>query len=396
MCNEHLVFICVFLSSGSSSSVATVVIMEYPPDGYPDEEEILKRYPSTERDIWKPDPNSCEPVIMANQFDLVKTCHAEGIPLGFYACPMAARQGNIEMLQWLVDNGGNFPLRMCMNAAARGGHIMTIQWLMEHDGQLNRDMIRAAIHRQDLTLLEHLVAIGCPMQPRPFEHFGLASRVGFIEGMEYIRNAFSDQHPSGYDVQLAVRGAAQNGHLDAVQWILEWQSESDCSFVIRRYAMIGALKGGHHEVAEYLYQLNPTPSAFCDEAMSWVIDREDHDTINVLQWMRDRGCKFSGIWKAIYHGRVDVMQWLKGHGHIWYPSMCVGATIHAKHEESAVDVLQYMHSGEPSTHPCAEDPCYYAVHGVPMVYNGVNSDCRCCEPEHCWCCNSANDHYAAV
>ena len=46
------------------------------------------------------------------------------------ACDEAARNGDLMMLEWLINNGYPFDIGICM-CAASGGHINIIKWLMD-------------------------------------------------------------------------------------------------------------------------------------------------------------------------------------------------------------------------------------------------------------------------
>ncbi|KAJ8608423.1 hypothetical protein CTAYLR_010326 [Chrysophaeum taylorii] len=76
-------------------------------------------------------------------------------------CHVAARAGQLEVLQWARDNDCRWDARTC-SEAARGGHFEVLEWARASGCPWDERTCSAAARNGHLTLLKWARANGCP------------------------------------------------------------------------------------------------------------------------------------------------------------------------------------------------------------------------------------------
>jgi hypothetical protein len=217
---------------------------------------------------------------------------------------MAAENGRIDVLEWLVEQGLHTSLDTYV-CAARGGHIHVLEWLQSQDGSVlyySRPSICAA-----------------------------AAGGGSIETLKWLRS----QNPFYSWDESACRAAAKGGHFDTLKWL---RSQSPpCPWDPDTF--IAAIKRGNLEVVEWMetqrvgWSVNPTHYAAgagqleilkwfhkrgvkLDSVVCEVAARKGH--WHIVQWLRslDPPCPWGDgvITNAWKQGRIDMMKWTRSQG----------------------------------------------------------------------------------
>lgn len=91
---------------------------------------------------------------------MMKLMHSRNYVMLGDTCEHAAISGNIDVLKWSLDNGGE-RVSYVMRTAVLYGHINLIQWLIDNKFPYDSNTFRNAIFVGNLGLLEILIKNSC-------------------------------------------------------------------------------------------------------------------------------------------------------------------------------------------------------------------------------------------
>lgn len=165
---------------------------------------------------------------------------------GSFLCSVAAQNGYLEVLKWLVENdfvcGGD-----TFVAAARGGNIHILEWLknIKHRNvnkmspSYNSSLYEAAASAGNLHILRWLTINDFPKSG--YGPFNGAARSGNIKVLEWLKeNDFSWHNTTCVE-------AAGEGHLDALCWLIK----EGCPYNIE-LCYLSAILNKHTRVVEWI------------------------------------------------------------------------------------------------------------------------------------------------
>ncbi len=224
--------------------------------------------------------NAAEMAIGGGFISLVRWYHDHlHYPLKKESSYIAARSGNVALLQWLCEKGCPWHAGACPGAAY-GGHLEVLQWAHANGFPLQGSSLAGA-SGGNLALLQWVRANGCPW----------------------------DEETCSY--------AAEGGHLA----VLQWARANGCPWDEKTCA--NAAKGGHLAVLQWA-RTNGCP---WDEGTCSAAAFGGH--LAVLQWAYANGCRLyegNGTYRSIYNSaqrHPHVIQWLREircPGETWLPS----------------------------------------------------------------------------
>ena len=96
-------------------------------------------------------------------------------------CMYAAREGNLEVLQWARRNGCPWDEQTCA-AAAKGGHLELLQWAHQNGCPWNEGTCTEAAEEGHLELLQWARQNGCPWDEKTCHYAALG---GHLEGLGF-------------------------------------------------------------------------------------------------------------------------------------------------------------------------------------------------------------------
>ena len=135
---------------------------------------------------------------------------------GFLLCNEAAKGGQLQVLQWLHQNGSPSNDNTC-RAAAANGHLDVLQWLHQNGCPWNEDTFSGAARNGHFEILKWLHENGCPWNKYTCSS---AAGGGHIEILKWLR-----QNGCRWDSKTC-EAALDNGHLE----IFEWAITNGCPF----------------------------------------------------------------------------------------------------------------------------------------------------------------------
>jgi len=187
----------------------------------------------------------------------------EGMNTVFFA----AFYGRLQVVQWLVTNGGlanqadNIG-RTPLNAAAVNGHLEIVQWLAANGGsvtQADNDGFTAlyiAAVNGHLEIVQWLAANGASVEQannNGVTPLFAAASTGHLEVVQWLaENGASVVQSSSYG-RTPLYTAAQYGHLEVVKWLVTKGASSTLTQEINGFTPLHiAAFNGHSEVVEWL------------------------------------------------------------------------------------------------------------------------------------------------
>jgi hypothetical protein len=223
---------------------------------------------------------------------------------------MAARLGRLDVLRYLHDLGGGWPLTpdvdgydICM-AAAPGGHLHIWEWALNSDVAVwDVSMALRAARDGYLEVLRFAQSCDYPMSGHEFR---LSAQHGHLNVVMYL-------HEQGIPWEVdTCASAAQGGHLH----ILQWLRANDCPWDADTCS--GAAEGGHLHVLQWA-RTNECP---WDVDTCRVAAQEGH--LHVLQWARTNGCPCDAqtCAAAAARGDLPMLQWARAHRCPWNELEC--------------------------------------------------------------------------
>lgn len=207
----------------------------------------------------------------------------------------AARDGNLDIVEWLIANRAQGFSSAAMDRAAAGGHLKIVQRLHEHRTE------------------------GCTLAA-----MDLAAGIGHLDVVQWLHV----NREEGCTTK-AMDDAAGGGHLETVQWLHTNRAEG-CTTT----AMDQAAAQGHLDVVQWLHanrQEGCTTKAM-DKAA-----KNGH--LHVVKWLhehRTEGCTTQAMDRAAKNDRLLVVEWLHEH-------RAEGCTTDAMDNTESVRMLQWLY-----------------------------------------------------
>ena len=116
--------------------------------------------------------------------EVLQWLHARGCPLDAITCASAARGGHLEVLQWArLEKGCKWDDRTCAQAA-RGGHLALLQWACANGCPWSARICVVAAAYGYLDILQWVRANGCPWDERTCL---VAAAYGHLPALQWAR-----------------------------------------------------------------------------------------------------------------------------------------------------------------------------------------------------------------
>ena len=203
----------------------------------------------------------------------------------------AAREGHLEVLQWLSLQAALGP-ETCRGAAA-GGQLAVLQWAREQGCHLDADTCAAAARKGHLAVLRWVRHHGCAWRASTCE---AAAGGGHLAVLQYAH-----QNGCAWDLSTC-EAAASGGHLA----VLQYAHQNGCAWDSRTCE--SAARGGHLAVLQYARQHN------CEmwgaEACSAAAECGH---LSILKWLRQHGCQWDShtTCVAAIYNHLEVLKWAR-------------------------------------------------------------------------------------
>ncbi|PNH01265.1 Ankyrin repeat domain-containing protein, partial [Tetrabaena socialis] len=139
-----------------------------------------------------------------------------GYPLGNYVAASAAEAGNMEALQYVLDEGVEVPMDDdMMRCAARGGHVAVMELLHARGAPMGEETVGAAAAAGHLPAVAWLVERLGADRALTKDVFAAAARAGSMELLGWLR-----VRGCPWDATVFTAGAA-GGSEEQLEWLVE-------------------------------------------------------------------------------------------------------------------------------------------------------------------------------
>lgn len=346
---------------------------------------------------------------------------------------VAAREGHVQVLQWLLDQGKLNDKDMISNTLNSRANV--IEWLRERFPstkltisidqmveqwtgpealafmkdiwkrkrqfkkiKLTLDAKSMAAGRGDLEMLKWLDTVkkgNCPWWA-----VIVAADHGHVETFQWLQE--NNYHQLGYtDIQKAARLghlgilklrpgdidpevtslAVENGHLEVLKWL-----HAEKKLVSERIHPRLAASHGHLEVLQWLHEHGyKCKSDAVDSAVS-----QGH--LHAIQWLHSNGIRGAGraMDDAASANRIDIVQWLHNNGY-----GCTKGAMDAAASHGSLDLVIWLHANR--TEGCSSRAMklaaiYGHLHVVQWLHENRSEGCG----EHTICRAASNGHCKVV
>lgn len=304
----------------------------------------------------------CGEAARVDQFEVLKWAESAGYVMWAYPADAAAN-GNLEMLEWIQENGDCWESDMVYityNCATVAGHLHVLKWLRLHGYEPNWNMLCKAARHGHQHIVEWLVAESTiPNENDENIRFTIddivfmkAAKGGHFELLKWMKE--NGPQPCPWTDLTSIVAAGQ-GSVE----ILEWLYAEGCPF--DDVVGIHAASGGHVPALKWLRGVGfEQESAMCNAAAA-------NGHAHVLEWLDEVGCPSSDVeytfaasrghihvveWliekgrtmdrsvmcrHAASGGHIEMLKWLRENGHPWDDTVCLSAV-----EWGHLDALMWL------------------------------------------------------
>lgn len=241
---------------------------------------------------------------------------------GTYACTEAARNGYLDILQWLMSQRCSYDCWTLL-AATKNGHLEIVKYLCDNGCCWNYVTLPHAIGHFEI--LKYLHERGCPLDSWTFAN---AAAIGNLETLQWLRNNGCPSDTHAYEF------AARNGHLDVLKWLkIGTGTEEEVGTSWSEAACIGAVQNGHIEILKWLHDNGfPWDKTCCHYAA-------ENGDLEILKYLRQNGCYWNETTFACaaQNGHLETVKWLHENGCPLDEWACIAA-----YRRGHTEVLKYL------------------------------------------------------
>lgn len=238
---------------------------------------------------WQPEEerNSCSVVL--NNPDLLNVILGHVSQYTLRAVVLVSKQWNKT-----VKDSHNVSMRHILGFLRQESFPLTyLQWLLKHGCTLEPETIEREATFGNLENVKFLDGTGCPMGKNTLRN--VASN-GYLEIMKWLVDHGCSIEPG------VMASAAKHGNLENVIWLHENRKKSLKS----PYAFEYAVRGGHLNVMEWLYEkkypyINLT-----------LVEAAKCENLKIMKWLYEKGCRMtSAVFNcAIERENLEILEWL--------------------------------------------------------------------------------------
>jgi hypothetical protein len=125
----------------------------------------------------------------------------------------AAKNGRLSAVEWLFEHDAPYDAATICGGAAESGDHQLVQFVKSKGGEINESTIRDAAWRGHLALCQQLHSEQCPWDENAVAWAGAAGHTELVKWLV--------EHGCPYDAADVCREAAEHGHLDVIQYMLQ-------------------------------------------------------------------------------------------------------------------------------------------------------------------------------
>jgi len=213
-----------------------------------------------------------------------------------FSVDMAISTGNLQMIQWLWNNGFGFSQRSCY-IAAYSGDLKVVQQLQGLVFPIDDEYVNGATSGGHIHILEWLITIGlspninCPTQ---------AAINGHLETLKWLYNkgyppiaplcCLVDKHPDRFEI---------------LKWIHEKKTCEITTLTCRN-----AVRYNRFDILQWAYE-----HGYPFDETIFIIAAE-YASFEIIQWLHERGCLWNEYTMECFikYRDIKIVRWAYKHG----------------------------------------------------------------------------------
>jgi ankyrin repeat protein len=232
---------------------------------------------------------------------------------GATALHLAARNGKLTVMQWLVAQGADIHTKdghgdTALHAAVHNGQLTTMQWLVGQGADINA---KDSYGDNTLTAMQWLVAQGADIHTKDGHGrtaLHLAAYNGQLTAMQWLVAQGADIHTKDGDGDNTLYYAACDGQLAAMQWLVAQGVDIHTKDVSGTTALHAAAYGGHVAVVSWLVEQGmPLATQSGDGHTALDVARQTGQKA-VVQWLTKAEAKAADTVKSLLAAFVDAIR----------------------------------------------------------------------------------------
>jgi len=273
--------------------------------------------------------------------------HHDNVKWGAEELPIAMRCNQFEVAQWIFNNipgAADYFGDVEKIAAAESGNLRMLEWALSRsrtDPLLSLTEYAVQSSHGTFEIIKWLVDNGYHYPPpSPQVDLDGAAERGQLDVIQYL-----SAHAIGYCSPRSVERASVNGHFETVKWIMQNRTDGrrNASFneiaahgrvdIVRwiaqfypegfdEIAMIQAARNGHLDVIICLDEVLGENIMCTPEAMNVAAGNGHLEIVKWLHTNRNDGCTTTAMNEAAANGHLETVKWL-------HANRKEGCTIHA-------------------------------------------------------------------
>lgn len=237
-------------------------------------------------------------------------------------CEEAARCGSEEIVRWLHFDKGCPWDEFVTLAAVEGGHLALFQWLCSQECPYNLGAaMRRAVKHGHINFMEWAAANGTPCDPCAFTS---AAQDGQLEALRWYRAR------GGCWDECICQGVASVGQSAALGWLVS--GEGGARGLLTKRCLKTASRGG------YLGTIRILVAAGCPMSAKAIAFASRNGCLSIIRFLYDKGCPMSDLafsWisrSTRINKTLAILEWLWSHGCPWTARACDSLVKHTKPE----------------------------------------------------------------
>ena len=288
---------------------------------------------------------------------------------GVTALHAAAAAGELEVVQYLVENGADLDSTAgeyswtTLHFAAHGGHLAVVQYLIENQTKINcKDSdgytaLHKAASTGELQVVQYLVENGADLDSTACElrwtALHEAAYGGHLAVVQYLIENGTKINSKTSDGGTALHAAAVAGELQVVQYLVENGADLDSTGgEYSRTALHCAAHGGHLAVVQYLIENQTKINCKDSDGYTALHKAASTGELQVVQYLVENGAdldstacelRWTALHEAAYGGHLAVVQYLIENGaNINSKASDGSAALHVAAAAGELEVVQYL------------------------------------------------------
>lgn len=273
--------------------------------------------------------------------------HDKLIKFDCLICNIATKGGQLNIIKWICDQDLNLKYDSIVATifcnAAEYGHMNILIWIHQEEEDKCRHNGHAicnyAARGGQMEIIQWGLQNGYRLDTYILTGYGVylsifasAAEGGKLEILKWLCQQYKQDNIKDIDICLY---AARKGHLEILKWLYIYENNDNNYNIIMISNM--AAKNGHLHILKWCYYSEfEGYSSICASAA-------EGNHLNILQWLNEKKCKWDekSCTSAAKYGNLEILKWLRNNDCSWDENTCYNAASY-RH----LDILKWCYENK--------------------------------------------------